>query len=209
MNIHNFYQPILTYFRTKRMTQFVKVFTLTGETQILDVGGSPFNWSLIKCEYPQLMFLNIYPVAGGQTNRIIADGRHLPFAGNSYDIVYSNSVIEHLGDWESQVAFAKEIRRVGRRYYVQTPNRRFFIEPHYITPFIHYLPKKVQRYLLRNFTVWGLITRPSQQKVDDLLQELRLLTVQEFQELFPDAEITNERFIGFVKSFVAMKFEAD
>lgn len=123
--------------------------------------------------------------------------------------MYSNSVIEHLGDLVSQQTFAKEIARVGIRYYVQTPNKRFPIEPHLLTPLIHYflpyLPRSLQRYLLRYFTLWGWITRPTVQECERFLREVRLLDEYELQLLFPDAEIRRERFLGLTKSLIAIK----
>ncbi|MEO0069888.1 MAG: iron dependent repressor, metal binding and dimerization domain protein [candidate division WOR-3 bacterium] len=72
--------------------------------------------------------------------------------------------------------FAKEIARVGIRYYVQTPNKRFPIEPHLLTPLIHYflpyLPRSLQRQLLRYFTLWGWITRPTVQECERFLREV-------------------------------------
>jgi len=136
---------------------------------------------------------------------IIADGRHLPFKDKAFDIIYSNSVIEHLGDFASQQAFAREIARVGMRYYVQTPNKWFPVEPHLLTPFIHYLPKSVQKRFLRHFTIWGLVTRPTVEQCDSFLQEVRLLDKQELKQLFPDSEIWGERVLGLTKSLVALK----
>jgi len=136
---------------------------------------------------------------------VIADGRYLPFKDGAFDITYSNSVIEHLGDFASQQAFAREIARVGIHYYVQTPNRRFPIEPHLITPVIHYLPKSAQKRLLRNFTIWGLVTRPTARQCDDFMQEVRLLDERELGQLFPEAEIWHERVLGVTKSLIAVK----
>ena len=89
--------------------------------------------------------------------------------------------------------------------WIQTPAREFFIEPHLLTPFIHYLPRSVQARLLRYFTVWGLMTRPSPKEVAGFLDEVRLLTYREMQELFPDCQILRERFMGFTKSYVAVR----
>jgi ubiquinone/menaquinone biosynthesis C-methylase UbiE len=139
----------------------------------------------------------------------VADGRNMPFGDNSFDIVFSNSVIEHLGDKKSQEQFAKEIRRVGKAYWVQTPNKMFLIEPHLITPFVHWflhrLPKKFQKIVLRYFTVWGLLTKPSKEQCENFLNEVRLLSFKEMKELFPDANIICERFFGLKKSLIAVK----
>jgi hypothetical protein len=118
------------------------------------------------------------------------------------------TVIEHVGTPDAQRAFAEELRRVGRQLWVQTPARSFFFEPHLLAPFIHFLPLSWQRRLVRNFTLWGWITRPSQASVDRMLGELRLLDFVTFRTLFPDCEIRRERFLGVTKVFVAVRIEA-
>jgi len=179
---------------------------------VLDLGGNTFFWKLAErggLELPRITIVNLYPPGQKPPEYIqawvMADGRNLPFEDKSYDIVFCNSVIEHLGNWESQVMFANEIRRVGRGYFVQTPNRDFFIEPHLITPFIHWFPRKLQEKLIRNFTVWGLVTRPSAEKCVEFLNEVRLLNRDDMESLFPDSEVTFETFLGLRKSILALK----
>ena len=132
-----------------------------------------------QCSYPSLVNLAFSDSSEEGHVRVLADGCRLPFADASFQVVYSNSVIEHLGSWENQEDFAKECRRVGVSYYVQTPNRHFFFEPHLLTPFIHWLPHRFQARLLRHFTVWGLITKPTPEYCEALLDELRLLGSRE------------------------------
>jgi len=206
MNIHTLYRPFLRYFRLRRMREFHQRFRITAETRILDVGGFAFNWSLLPVR-PRLTFLNLdVPGAAEQgSNWIVGDGRLAPFRDRAFEIVFSNSVIEHLGSLESQQMFAREISRVGRSYYVQTPNRWFPAEPHLITPLVHFLPKRWQKRLLRNFTVWGLATRASEQECETFLNEVQLLDCQKMKLLFPEAEIRRERFLGLTKSLVAIR----
>jgi hypothetical protein len=204
MNMHQLYTFFLRYFRTRRMRQFAEAFKLRPETRVLDVGGTPYNWSLLPFQ-PRLTILNITaPPDRSGADYLVADGRQLPFRDGEFDIVYNNSVIEHLGDYASQRRFAAECRRVGRSYYVQTPNRNFFFEPHYIAPFIHWLPKAIRRRLVRYATLRGWMTRPSQAQVDALVAEIRLLNERELRELFPDATIWRERFAGLTKSLMAV-----
>lgn len=205
MNIHKIYRPFLKFFRRRRMKKFQKEFGISPTTKILDVGGGFFNWSLIS-DLPRPIVVNIKIPRGKDATMtwIIADGKALPFADKSFDIVYSNSVIEHLGTLENQMLFAKECRRVGNRYYVQTPYRWFPIEPHFLTPFIHFFPKKIQRKLIR-YTVWGLITKPSDQETENILQEIRLLGKKDLHRLFPDADIWHEKFMGLTKSLIAIR----
>ena len=116
--------------------------------------------------------------------------------------------LEYLGTWERQQAFARELRRVGRGLWVQTPARSFPVEPHLLALFVHWLPLRWQRRLVRNFTGWGLLTRPSQERVDRFLTETRLLGSAEMEALFPDCEIRRERFLGLTKAYVAVRSPA-
>lgn len=206
MNINVFHDIFSRLFRTRRMHKFQKLFGLVPENRVLDVGGTPFNWSLLS-ERPKLTILNLsFPRKREKTIWwIVADGRYLPFKDKVFDIVFSNSVIEHLGNFDKQHLFSNECCRVGRGYYIQTPNKWFPIEPHMITPFIHWLRPSLKKKLLRNFTVWGLVTRPTRQKCDELMQEIRLLNKQEMRRIFPEAEIWHEHFLGFTKSLIAVK----
>lgn len=205
MNIYDIYRPFFRHFRRKRMNEFSFKFGLTAESRILDVGGSLFNWLLIPIQ-PKITILNISLEKQNSHNvrLILGDGCHLPFTDKSFDVVYSNSVIEHLGNYEMQGLFANEIRRVGRFYYVQTPNKWFPVEPHLITPFIHWLPLWLERKLLRNFTMWGWLTRPTYTQCKNFINEIHLLEEKEIRHLFPECEILHERLFGLNKSLIAI-----
>jgi hypothetical protein len=128
----------------------------------------------------------------------------------SYDILFSNSVIEHVGDWPRQQQFAAEARRVGRALWVQTPAYECPIEPHYMTPFIHYFPPSFQRKIARWFTVWGLIERPNREQVEAMVGSIRLLRKAEMSRLFPDCEIITERLLWLIpKSYIAIRRRLD
>jgi hypothetical protein len=215
MNIHDIYRPILTHFRAKRMKMFFEALSITSQTKILDVGGNPFIWQIaVEHGLPAIgliTVLNVYeddPTTLPPNVRwVVGDGCKLPFADGEFDVVFSNSVIEHLGGHDSQVSFAKEVARVGKNYWIQTPDPRFFIEPHYLSPFIHWLPTDLRRAVTRHGTTWGLLERPSKEEIEERLQEIRLISRKEFKEMFSDAEILNERWIGMPKSLVAKRVQ--
>jgi ubiquinone/menaquinone biosynthesis C-methylase UbiE len=204
-------EPVFRFFkgfRKRRMRYFYDYFEIKPDTTVLDVGGREFNWQLMSFA-PRVTILNLETEKpSGQFEWIAGDARQLPFPDKAFDIVYSNSVIEHLGTAGDQQRFATECRRVGRSYFVQTPNRNFPIEPHVLTPFIHWLPKSWQRPLVRNFTVWGWITRPSVERREWFLNTTRMLTRRELQSLFPEAQIRRESFLGLTKSLIAIKRDA-
>jgi hypothetical protein len=140
---------------------------------------------------------------------VAADGCQLPFGNQSFDIVFSNSVIEHVGSPEAQARFANEIQRVARRYWVQTPNRWFPLEPHLLTPFLHYLPRAWQAPLARHWTVWDAVERPAPDRrefyIEHYLRDIRLLAASDMAKLFPGANIRRERSLGLTKSLIAVK----
>jgi hypothetical protein len=201
---------LLRRFRGRRMRVFAQTFEITKETRVLDVGGTPELWGLLAVQ-PRLTILNLPRAAPGRSSCdvVFASGCALPFADRSFDIVFSNSVIEHVGDAASQRRFAEEIRRVGRGYFVQTPNRRFPVEPHLLTPLIHFLPRAWQRPIVRRFTVWQWMERPSEDRrafyVEHYLNDIRLLSHGDMSRLFPDATVIRERWLGWTKSLIAVK----
>jgi hypothetical protein len=211
VNIQTLYHPILKHFRAQRMKTFYDVLEIKAETKILDVGGAPWLW-MIAAEQglpqPQITILNIFPEhrqLPPNMRWIVGDGCNLPFEDKEFDVVFSNSVIEHLGCYDSQSSFAREIRRVGRNYWVQTPDPRFPVEPHYLSPFIHWLPVEQRRKIARYGTVWGLLERPTQGEVDEMVNEIRLIRQMDMEALFPDAELINERWMGLPKSLIAKR----
>jgi SAM-dependent methyltransferase len=118
------------------------------------------------------------------------DARALPFDDGSFEIAYSNSLVEHL-DPANRQRFADEIRRVAGRYWVQTPNRYFPVEPHVLLPGFQFLPESARRRLWR----LGMPRTPYEQ--------IELLDAADLRELFPDAVILRERFAGMTKSLIA------
>jgi ubiquinone/menaquinone biosynthesis C-methylase UbiE len=174
------------------------------------VGGLVSIWihempveSSVTCLNP-----DFYPVPPGAPERyrsLKGDGRSMDFPDRSFDIVCSNSTIEHVGDWSDQQQFAAEIRRVGKQYFVQTPNRWFFVEPHFISPFIHFLPRSWSRKLLPWLSLRAFIRHGDNRDLRELANELRLLSYRELRTLFPDAEIYREKWFGLTKSFIAIR----
>lgn len=202
MNIHAVYRPFLLFFRKKRALRLRKELSFKGS--VLDVGGMPRFWEQWFADVrSKITCLNLsLPDEKYDKQKytcIVGDGCSLPFSDDAFDLCFSNSVIEHMGSLPNQEKFAREIRRTGRSYYVQTPYKWFFIEPHYITPFVHWLPKKFQKKVLRDFSVWGLVARPTKEYAERLVDEIRLLTRKEMKALFPDAKVYFEWFLFFPK----------
>jgi hypothetical protein len=197
------------------MQRFVRECGITAQTRVLDIGGTPDNWQLIPVA-PRLVLLNMPRASADLVGAghlaagwVAGDGRELPFRDGAFDVVFSNSVIEHVGDATSQQRFAREVARVGRAYWVQTPNRWFPVEQHLLTPLVHWLPKRWQRAIVRRGTVWSALMRPTPDRrdfyVEHFLRDIRLLSFREMKRLFPGARIVRERFLGITKSLIACR----
>ncbi len=196
-------------FRKHRMRKFESVMHPSDSTEILDIGGTYPIWRYLST-HPHVTLLNLktpqdqreYPA---NIRFQVGDALNMPFKDGEFDIAFSNSVIEHVATWENQQRFAEEIQRVGKSVWVQTPAYEFFMEPHYIAPFIHWLSPAWRRRLIRNFTPWGWLTRPTPAQVENALSDVRLLRFNEMPKLFPACEILVERWMGMPKSYIAYR----
>jgi SAM-dependent methyltransferase len=198
------------YFRRRRMLRFARECSITPDTRILDIGGTTDCWNLLPVR-PRLVLLNTPRAKDDLASAaawVAGDGRALPFRDRSFDLVFSNSVIEHVGDAASQRRFAREVARVGRAYWVQTPNRWFPVEQHLFTPLVHWLPRAWQRVLVPRVNFWSLLVPVSPDRrrfyIDHYLSDVRLLGPSELRALFPGSRVLRERFLGLTKSLIAL-----
>lgn len=201
---------LATRMRRARFALFMDLLReLDGPVRILDIGGTQSFWDLMTTGEPmeaEITLLNIehQRVTSKKFISAAGDARDLPQFGNaSFDVVFSNSVIEHVGSYDDQRRMANEVMRIGKRYFVQTPNKRFPVEPHFLFPFFQYLPVAVRAQLVHRFDVGWYKRIPS---IDDARNEVRsiqLLTRKKFAALFPGATIYSEKLFGLTKSFVA------
>jgi hypothetical protein len=177
---------------------------------ILDVGGTPEFWQLMGLSYLNqvritLLNLQTQPASGPIFDSVAGDARDLSrYPDRSFDVVFSNSVIEHLGPALSdQQKMASEIQRVARRYFVQTPNRYFLLEPHFLVPGFQFFPVSLRTWMVSSFDVGWYKRIPDRAAARREVESVSLLSKEQLRTLFPDASIYNERFLGFSKSFVA------
>lgn len=196
-------------FRQRRWKFFLEQMSPTPRTHILDLGGYPCNWSEVPVTCP-ITFLNTEYPEGWQVNSErfkseVGSGCDMPFPDKAFDLVYSNSVIEHVGSREDQSKFAAEINRVGKRLFIQTPNRWFFLEPHFLAPFVHWLPWSIARHLIQRLSLRGVMRRGDNKDLKSLADELRYVSKGELRKLFPDARIHHERWFGMTKSFIVVR----
>ena len=203
-------------FRQRRMARFLaladRVIASKGEAHILDVGGTIGYWRALEPLWRgrnlkfTLVNKGVEPLDEGPFSRRDGDARAMPeFADMSFDIVHSNSVIEHVGHWREMKAMAEEVRRLAPAYFLQTPNIWFPIEAHFNLPFIHWLPEQTRAAILLARKGKYLPASAGIEGATELVQRVNLLSLAQMKALFPDAAIERERVFGLTKSWIAVR----
>lgn len=181
--------PISRRARRRRLEQLVRLAGIGPRTKIVDIGCGGLG--LIGLA-PQLDItgVDLYPRPEYPGELVVADAtERLPFADGQFDLAYCNSVIEHIPPTR-RPAFARELRRVARGWYVQTPAIGFPIEPHSLLPGAHWLPLPLRRHY------WRLGAGSD-------VEEIRLLRRRELEALFGPA--FPERLGPWTKSWIAFR----
>lgn len=199
-------------FRKKRFDLFLAVFDEIINNQkrvnILDVGGWEIFWKNMGIEkfpnvYILLLNLDKQQTTLPNISSTVGDGCDMKqFNDNQFDIVFSNSVIEHVGDFNRQKQFAEEIQRVGKNYFVQTPNYCFPIEPHFMFLAFHWLPKSFRVFLLMYFNLGWYKKFDNKKEAEKLVEETRLMKLSELKKLFPYGKFYKEKYLFLNKSFI-------
>jgi SAM-dependent methyltransferase len=184
-------EPLAQRARARRHARFLELTGVTRETTIVDVGCGALG---LRGLAPELDVTGVdvahRPDYPGPFVRADATER-LPFEDGAFDLAYSSSVVEHLPP-ERRAAFAAEIRRVARGWWVQTPAFSFPVEPHALLPFAHWLPLPARRAYWRLGAAGGW-------------EEIHLLRRDELAAVFPGGSVIAERVGGFAKSWISVR----
>lgn len=201
-NVLKWILPLHIKHRREKRDIFFSVLEPSPADSLLDVGGGTGSilgqFASLYDFFNEVQIVNIRPQCFSNpalpgVRFGIADGCALPYANRSFDWVFSNAVIEHVGNKRRQVQFAAEIRRVARRgYFVATPNRSFPVDPHTLLPFYHFLTPPLQRRICRLSLGYTRRYEPL-----DLLNKAGLL------RLFPEATVQHCGFPLLPNNLVA------
>jgi len=185
--------------------QLIRKLGLTPGMRVLDLGGQPEIWQHVDTPL-DILIVNLpgEPISLPTTSHhsfktAEGDATDMPqFGDNQFDCVFSNSVIEHVGDLGKRTAFAREVRRLAPRYFVQTPSMWFPLEPHSGIPFWWALPESRRKKMIER---WRKTVPPWAEMVEGAT----VLKKKELRRHFPDSNIYTERLAGFPKSYVAIR----
>lgn len=194
--------------RQRRMKDFIRLMPLKNGSKIIDLGGLPEIWETIDLSL-DITLLNLSNAYGFNSSKEHKNWKQKftfvqgdacdasEFADNSFDIVFSNSVIEHVGDEEKRAAFAKNVRRLAPNYWVQTPCKWFPLEPHSDVLFWWFYPEPLKQAVIN---YWKKRPRPERFKAN-FMPNTTVLDLSELQLLFPEAKVYREYVYGFIKSY--------
>jgi hypothetical protein len=192
--------------RARRWRVFVDAFPEIDQMTVLDLGGDVRAWRLAPVRPKRLILLNIFSqdVEEDWITVLVGDACEPPPDLPDTDMVYSNSVIEHVGGHWRRSKFAETVHRC-ERFWVQTPSRSFPLEPHFMFPMLQHLPRSAQATLVTKWPVGNYARVTERSEALSSLLDIELLSADEMRFYFPDAELYRERFAGLTKSFVAIK----
>jgi hypothetical protein len=191
--------------RSRRWSMICETFGSLSDSVVLDLGGTADFWLRVPQPPRHVTVVNLEKQDGE------ADWLE-PVAGNActyqpdraFDIVFSNSLLEHVGGHANRRELATVIRTAAPRYYVQTPYRYFPVEPHWLFPGMQFLPVPARASIARSWPLAHTRSRDRQDAVNSVLW-IELVGKSEMAELFPDARIMFERVAGLPKSLLAVR----
>jgi hypothetical protein len=212
---HNKRNSFVNKFRQKRFNLLrnrIDQLIQKNNYTILDIGGDIQYWKNIGWQHDacRIHLLNLYETKINESDSqqfisIIGNALSLPYHKGDIDLVFSNSVIEHVGSYANQQKFAHEVRRVADKYIIQTPSLWFPLEPHSLLPLFQFLPHSIRALLIMTFNINYFPKAKTYQEAIKVSHSTLMFTKTRFKNLFPEAEIQVERFLGIPKSYTAIK----
>jgi hypothetical protein len=195
--------------RRRRADWLVETFPELAQMSVLDLGGRLGTWRQAPVRPARVHVVNLERPATdvpewAEVDQ--ADACQLPASITSrrYDLVFSNSVLEHVGGHERRLRFSAAVRALADAHWVQTPYRYFPIEPHWIAPGMQFLPVRLRTSLAR---WWPLNHKrtPSHEAALHQVLWTELVDRSQMRHYFPDSEIRVERVVGLPKSLIAVR----
>jgi len=196
--------------RSVRFQELLRRFPDLRSMRVLDLGGTPEFWRSAPVAPAYVTTVNLDPKYDPDEtwlDHVVADACDLATLEKTpgdYDLVVSNSLIEHVGGYQRRRDFAEVVRAGAPAHWVQTPNRYFPVEPHYVAPGFQFLPVRTRARLVSR---WPLAHERVYTVEDALAQVLTidLVSTAELRHLFPGSDIWHERLGGLSKSIVAVR----
>jgi hypothetical protein len=199
--------------RARRWGTFTELFPGISEMRVLDLGGTVESWRRAPVRPAHVTLINQRdidtPLPGEPITAVTGDACQASDAlrnsnvDREFDLVFSNSLIEHVGGHSKRMELAEQIRKLAPRHWVQTPYRYFPLEPHWLFPGMQFMPAAAQTQVA---LYWPLAGKPpNKEAARRAVLWTELLSVTDMEEYFPDSTVVREKALGLTKSLIAVR----
>jgi len=192
--------------RQRRHEEFNHRFPDLADMRVLDLGGTAASWRASAVQPLKLTLVNLnHERESGEPWMDIVYGDACAGGFGQYDLVFSNSLLEHLGGHARRQQFAEVVREAAPYWWIQTPYRYFPIEPHWVFPGFQFLPFRARQEITQRWKIGHMGAHADTSEAARLVASVELISVTEMRSYFPGGEIWLERLAGLPKSLVAVK----
>jgi hypothetical protein len=198
--------------RARRWRLVTDIFPEIEDMTVVDLGGTVESWRRAPVRPAHVTVLNLFepgvsdetwilPVQGDACQAL--EALSVSGARHRFDLVFSNSLIEHVGGHAKRLELTEQIHALASHHWVQTPYRYFPVEPHWLFPMMQFMPVGARTSIAQR---WPLAhSRPgsrSEAQAEVLWTEL--LGISEMRAYFPRSRIVREKLAGLTKSIIAV-----
>ena len=201
-------RSLSSHARHRRWAELMRRFPSLPEMRVLDLGGRPAFWRALPHRPAAVTTVNLEPAEADELwiDHVVGDACEFPVIGSlRYDLVVSNSLLEHVGGYEQRRRLAEVVHESAPAHWVQTPYRYFPIEPHWLAPGWQFLPPAGRAAVLRHWPFCHGGRPRDRTSALRIVLTTELVGRAEMGLLFPGSEIWCERVVGLTKSIVAVR----
>jgi hypothetical protein len=189
--------------RARRWAMLLAAFPDFEDAKVLDLGGNPRFWRNAPLRPAHVTTVNLASAATDESwlTHVVGDACEVGSLG-TFDLVFSNSLIEHVGGHERRSRLAELVNASAPRCWVQTPYRYFPIEPHFVVPGMQFLPIGTRAAIAARWHAGP--RRITAEEARTMVEWIELIGIRQLHSYFPQAQIAIERVGGVPKSIIAI-----
>jgi hypothetical protein len=192
--------------RQRRNEEFKRTFPDLADMRVLDLGGTAVSWRVLGLRARNVTVVNLDEVKGPEEPWLeYVRGDACAGGFGQYDLVFSNSLMEHLGGHTRRRQFADVVRESAPSWWIQTPYRYFPVEPHWVFPGFQFMPFRTRVFISQHWSMLHMPACKDRTAAEELVASVELISASEMRSYFPTGQIWFERIAGIPKSIVSLR----